>query len=146
MATIYRLPGDTDDFVSVVNEGDTKPAVTGGMVPMVEAPDGTMQPMSGSNLGNALATGPATGQVIIAVTGTAVQLGDNALVNGVIVAAHVDNAEAMMVGGSGVTNVETGSGNGFILEPGAMVSFAIDNSNDLFVNGNINDILSFAGS
>ena len=48
MATIYRLPGDTDDFVTVGEEGDKvpdpvnpigsdKPTVVGGLTPLLKA-------------------------------------------------------------------------------------------------------------
>ena len=50
MATIYRLPGDTDDFVSVVDEGDAKPTVTGGLVPQMVYADGTMGPFRAQQL------------------------------------------------------------------------------------------------
>lgn len=53
MATIYRLPGDTDDFVSAVEEGDTKPSPTGGMVPQMVYADGTMGPLKGTEISGA---------------------------------------------------------------------------------------------
>ncbi len=48
--TIYRLPGNTDRFVSRVDEGDTKPTVTGGFVPQMLYRDGTVGPFSEAKL------------------------------------------------------------------------------------------------
>lgn len=86
------------------------------------------------------------GQAVIAVTGTAVQLGSNTLENGVIITAKSSNTGNIKVGGSGVTNTETGAGNGYILEPGASISVAASNTNVLYVNGTAGDIVSFLGS
>ncbi len=58
MATVYRLPGDTDDEVSVVIEGDTKPAATGGMVPHMVQADGTMGPITGTEIVGGLTIPP----------------------------------------------------------------------------------------
>ena len=93
-----------------------------------------------------LVAGPLVGQAKVAVTGTAVQLGSNALSNGVIITAPSSNAAKMTVGGSGVTNTVTGAGNGYILEAGASASFAVSNTNVLYINGTANDMVSFAGS
>ncbi|MHC5536676.1 hypothetical protein ACYOEI_00195 [Singulisphaera rosea] len=88
----------------------------------------------------------ATGQAIIAVTGTAVQLPSHALINGVIVTAHGTNAASITIGGSSVTNTLTGSGNGVELAAGASVSAAVSNTNQLWVNGTAGDWISFIGS
>lgn len=50
MATIYRLPGDTDDFVIVGEEGDKKPKVVGGFTPLMLRGDGTLGPIEGEKL------------------------------------------------------------------------------------------------
>ena len=93
------------------------------------------------------AAAPATGQVKIAVTGTAVQLPSNALKNGVIIKAlSSNNAAGMTWGASSVTNTVDGTGNGDILEPGERNSAAVDNTNRIWVNGTAGDILSFVGS
>lgn len=93
-----------------------------------------------------LVVAPFTGQAKIAVTGTRVQLANNVLSNGVILSALSTNATSITVGGSGVTNTVDGTGNGYILEPGGSVSFAVTNTNALYVNGTAGDIVSFAGS
>ena len=95
---------------------------------------------------NPLATAPLVGQATIAVTSTAVQLGDNALTNGVIIIAKSDNSAAITIGGSGVNDTIDGTGNGAILEAGMMASFAVDNTNRLYINGTAGDIVSFVGS
>lgn len=95
---------------------------------------------------NALATGPLNGQAKIAITSTAVQLGSNTLINGVVLTAKSTNSASIVVGGSGVTNTTDGTGNGYILAAGASMSWAISNTNLLYINGTSGDIVSFAGS
>lgn len=94
----------------------------------------------------AQSTAPAVGQAKIAVSGTAVQLGSNATPNGVVVTALSSNGASITVGGSGVTNTVDGTGNGYIIEPGGSGAFAVTNTNALYINGFIGDIVSFAGS
>ena len=86
------------------------------------------------------------GQAKIAVTATAVQLPSNVLTNGVIISAFSTNTAPITIGGSTVTNTANGTGNGTILEAGASISFAITNTNALYINGTANDFVSFAGS
>lgn len=88
-----------------------------------------------------------TGQALIAVTNTAVQLPSNALVNGLVVKAKSTNsASCGTVGKSGTTNTYDGTGNGYGLCPGEAASFAVPNSNLLFVNGTGTDIFTFEGN
>lgn len=95
---------------------------------------------------SSLVSAPLNGQAKIAATGTAVQLSSNALSNGVIVTAKSTNTANIHIGGSGVTNTEDGTGNGYILEPGSSASWAVTNTNALYINGTTGDIVSFAGS
>lgn len=95
---------------------------------------------------NPLVTSPLVGQAKIAVTGTAVQLASHSLTNGVIITAKSTNAAPITIGISTVTNTVDGTGSGYILEAGAAVSFAVSNTNDLYINGTAGDIVSFAGS
>lgn len=88
-----------------------------------------------------------TGQAVIAVTNTAVQLGSNALLNGLVIKAKSTNsASCGTVGKSGTTNTYDGTGNGYGLCPGEASSFAIPNSNLIFVNGTVGDIFTFEGN
>ena len=96
--------------------------------------------------GSSLVAAPLNGQAKIAVTNTAVQLGSNALTNGVIVTAKSTNAASITVGGSSVTSTVDGTGNGYILAAGASASWAVSNTNALWINGTSGDIVSFAGS
>lgn len=80
------------------------------------------------------------------ITTSAVQLGSNTLVNGVIFTAFSTNAGNIFIGGSGVTTTADGTGNGYILEPGSSISFAVANTNLFYVIGTTNDVLSFACS
>lgn len=93
-----------------------------------------------------IAAAPLNGQAKIAVTGTAVQLGGNALTNGVILTAYSGNAAPIVVGASGVANTIDGTGTGYILEQGASAPWAVDNTNRLFINGTAGDIVSWSGS
>lgn len=89
-----------------------------------------------------------TGQALIAVTGTAVRLTpSNILVNGLIVRSLVtNNSTGQTVGGSGVTNVVNGTGNGYILQPGEAAAFGVTNVATLFVNGTAGDIFTWEGN
>lgn len=80
------------------------------------------------------------------ITASAVQLGSNALTNGVIFTAKSTNVGNVFIGGSGVTTTADGTGNGYILEPGNSISFAASNTNLYYVIGTANDVLSWAGS
>jgi hypothetical protein len=91
-------------------------------------------------------SGPLTGQVAIATTGTALALGSATLANGVIVKAASTNAATILVGPSGVTNTNNGTGNGYPLAPGEAISFAAANLNQVFINGTAADFVSFAGN
>ena len=89
---------------------------------------------------------PVTGQAKIATTGTAVALASNVLVNGVVVKAKSTNAATIFVGGATVTSVYDGTGPGYPLAPGEAMSFAVSNSNSLYINGTANDVVSFGGN
>lgn len=94
----------------------------------------------------ALPTAIISFQAKIAVTGTAVQLASNALVIGVSCFAKGANAASIEIGPSGVTNTVDGTGNGDIIPAGAARSFAVSNSNALYINGTAGDIVSCSGN
>jgi hypothetical protein len=103
--------------------------------------------MSDAHLANAMTTGaPLTGQSKIAVTSTAVRLPDRRLVNGVIITAKSTNTTNILVGDFDVTTTQDGTGNGEILEPGASLSYAVDNLNRVWINGTAGAIISYSGS
>lgn len=115
--------------------------------------DATFDPATGAQLvttvGNALVTAPLVGQSKVAVTGTAVRLNggtSQALSNGLIISAPSGNAAVICIGGSGVNNTSDGTGNGYLLAAGASVSFAVGNTNDIYINGTSGDFVSWAGS
>ena len=99
---------------------------------------------------NPLVGSPLTGQAKVSVTNTAVQLNggmSQPLTNGVIITAGSNNnTNGMTVGISTVTDVVDGTGNGYILVPGASVSFAVNNTNTIWINGTSGDLVSWAGS
>lgn len=96
--------------------------------------------------GNILLGYVVTGQKAVAVTGTAVNLPDNKLSNGVILTAKSTNSGNILVGMSNVSVTEDGSGNGYILEPGNSVSYGVTNTNTIWVNGSASDVVSWSGS
>lgn len=107
----------------------------------------TLNGAGGLPISGQLATTPSSGQAIIGVTGTRVNLGTSQpLTNGIIISANAGNAASIEVGDSTVTNVFNGTGNGYILAAANAVSFAITNSNELWINGTAGDIVSWAAS
>ena len=91
-----------------------------------------------------LPSAPIVGQVVM--TGSAVQLASNVLQNGVTILAYQQNPGKVFVGGSGVTTTDTGSGNGYGLTAGQAVSFAVSNTNALYVIGPSGTFIYFAGN
>ena len=87
---------------------------------------------------------PAFGQLLM--SGSAIQLPNGLVNNGVILQAKSSNTNDIMIGGSGVNQTEDGTGNGFVLEPAFQITFAADNLNELYAIGNSGDVLSYAGS
>jgi hypothetical protein len=91
-------------------------------------------------------------QAVIAVTGTAVQFNStnqgNQGINGYIICAHPNNSTKGGTIGwtSSLTNTVDGTGNGFILMPGAMLSIAAIDISDIWVNGTAGDIFSLIGN
>ena len=69
---------------------------------------------------------PITGQA--AVTTSAVSLGAQALLNGVVVKALTTNGAAVYIGAAGVTVA-----NGYPLQPGEAISFAVANLSSLYI-------------
>lgn len=87
------------------------------------------------------------GQIVIAVTGTAIALPTLVGYNGIVLTAKAaNNAAGMTIGSSTVTNTVNGTGNGYILAPGASVGVATSQFNQLYVNGTVGDIVSYLGT
>lgn len=95
-----------------------------------------------------------TGQVKIATTGTAVQLNATSYVmqNGALITAGPNNAAPVFTsggvgsttGGSGVTNVVDGTGNGNLVQQGATQSVGSGvNMNTIYVNGTSGDLFFY---
>lgn len=89
---------------------------------------------------------PATGQVRVEVTNTAVRFPDLGTGNGVIIKANPNNAAAVTIGGLTITNTTDGTGNGFVLSPGETIGYSSSSIGDLYVNGTANDWVTFIGS
>ena len=85
------------------------------------------------------------GQVKIAVTGIAVSIPLDGLIQGVMLTALSTNAASMTVGGSSVTNTVNGTGNGDIFQPGTVKSIPTQGLNSLYINGSAGDIISYVG-
>ena len=140
------LNDGTNAFVQYVTPIDETGAVIGGSgSPTVVTTSGTAAAPT-FYVQTATPATAITGQVKISVTGTAVQLASNVLVNGLFVTSKTTNAPYGTVGGAGVTNTVDGTGNGYILPAGASASFAVSNSNAIYVNGTAGDIFSFGGN
>lgn len=86
------------------------------------------------------------GQAKIASSGTAQQLPLHSSVNGFILTAKSTNTNPIVVGDASVTNTVDGTGNGYILEPGASVSTAKLALKDIYIIGSSGDVISFAAA
>jgi hypothetical protein len=115
-------------------------AITGELVVSIQSTP------AGFATQGAIANNPCEGQILLAVTNSVTQLPSNALANGVIITAKSTNAADIHIGGPGVNNVDTGTGNGYILEPGNSVSAVVNNTNELYIIGTVGDLISFIGS
>lgn len=82
------------------------------------------------------------GQGKITVTGTAVQL---AIFDAeeIRLTAHPSNVGPLLVGDSGVNNTADGTGNGEFLNPGSALTYPLDASGRLYLNGTANDRWSY---
>ncbi len=140
-----RVPGlITADSSTGAADVPSSLSVAGVVAQMVAVVDGSGNQVTAFSGG--LSAAPLNGQAKIAVTGTAVRLGSNTLINGIIVTALSTNVASIVIGISTVHNVIDGTGDGYILAAGGSVSWAVSNSNALYINGTAGDIVSFAGS
>lgn len=80
------------------------------------------------------------------ITASAVSIGSQALVNGVVLKAKNTNVGAIWVGPTGVTTTDDGTGNGFRLNPGDTLSLAVANVSAIFAIGTANDVLYWTGN
>ena len=91
---------------------------------------------------------PIVGQVVIAVTGTAVRLSAVSVplpTSSVLVYALTGNAATGgVVGTTGVANTVDGTGDGYILENGQSVVIMTDDLNSVWVNGTAGDIFTYS--
>ncbi len=76
---------------------------------------------------------PPTSQVKVAITDTAVNLPRNECHNGVLITNG--GSTNILLGGRDVTDTADGTGNGYVLAPGATISVAPKNANALWING-----------
>lgn len=110
----------------------------------------TTQPVSISSTVNTVSINPATvftGQVKIVTTGTAVQLPAAVLINGLSVMSLISNSTLKQtMGGTGISNVVDGTGNGIIRQPGEGWGFGVPNANYIWVNGQAGDIFTYGGN
>lgn len=86
------------------------------------------------------------GQAAIAVTGTAVALPVNTLVNGVTVKADRGNTDPISIGPTAVNNTVGGTGTGFMLYPGDSLNIGISTLSNVFINGTAGDYISWAAN
>jgi len=126
----------------------TQPVSIASPVPVTGTFWQTTQPVSGTvtAVPPSLPAVAGFGQAVMATTGTAVQLASNSLVNGVVVTANGSNVAPIVLGSASVTNVTDGTGNGYVLAPGASIGLAVANTNSIWMNGTASDSVSFVGS
>jgi hypothetical protein len=80
------------------------------------------------------------------VAASAASLGAAALVNGVAIKARATNVGPVWVGGPAVTTTDDGTGAGYKLLPGEAASFAVSNTNAIYVIGTAGDVVYFEGN
>lgn len=144
------LPAGTNRVGTVgLHDGTTAVAVKAASTAAAAADPALVVAVSPNNtvpVITPLPTNPIAGQVKIATTGTAVTLPSNTLKNGVVIKAKSSNAQPLFVGASGVTTTDDGTGTGYKLEAGEAVSFAVANSNTIYINGTAGDSVYFSGN
>lgn len=90
------------------------------------------------------------GQVVIAVTGTPVQLSNTnyILTNGLVISSlDTNNAARITIGLTGLSNSVNGSGNGTFVSPGGSNSVPSGvNLNTVYVNGTAGDVIGYIGN
>ena len=148
--TEKAFTGGTDPLVEDLGDGTHVPVVkvlggVAGGVPSVGLTDTQLRAADVAVI-TPLPAAPIAGQGKIATTGTRIQLAANALKNGVVIKANPNNAQPLFVGGSTVANTNDGTGNGYRLDAGEAISFAVANTNSIYVNGTGSDIFYFAGN
>ena len=132
-------------ITTIASSAPDTSVVTAGLDPSSSLPAGT------NAIGTVtVATGGATvvaGQTKLAASGTAQQLGSNALVNGVVITAPTSNTGTITLGSSTVNNWVGGTGNGYPLSPGQSFAFSVSNTNAIWFNGTVTgDSISFGGN
>lgn len=136
--------GDPVEFTRRLPDGSTQRV---GNRIVIEDGSGTEAPLSGALealLESLVPSGPLSGQVAIAVTGTAVVLGVGVIAGGsIMVHALSDNTQPLTVGPAGISDDIDGTGNGHIVEPGGDAVVFCSNLNQVYVNGTQNDVLSY---
>lgn len=108
------------------------------------SPVGGNASYSAVRVSQAIGATPVVGQ--LRMTGSALNLASGALLNGVIVTAKSTNAQPVEIGVAGVTTTVDGTGNGYILEAGSSISFAVTDVSSLYAIGTSGDVISWAGS
>lgn len=104
------------------------------------------EPVNFNAAGGVTPTAVISGQIKIAVTGTAVPLPANVPGDSITVVAKETNVAKGFVGGTGVTRTDDGTGNSVGLLPTDSVTIVIDDSSKIAVNGSANDIFYYFGS
>ena len=80
-------------------------------------------------------------------TATATALPAAQTLNGLTIRAKASNVGPVLVGNvATVTTAIDGSGVGFILEPGSVVSLPCANASDIYLIGTAGDVVSYAGN
>lgn len=89
------------------------------------------------------ATTMGSGRKVVAVTNTAVALSTSQACKTVFITALIGNTNPVVVGGSGVIYTEAVR-TGKLMYPGDSITISIANLEDIFINGEANDGVSYA--
>ncbi len=108
--------------------------LTSRQLTALDAMNAKLPALSGTNLPVITPLGaPYTAQQ--KATASAVALPTSTTLNGVIVTASSSNTGSIMVGPSGVTATDDGTGNGYKLLPGQSIGVACTNVNQIYIIG-----------
>lgn len=136
----HDLNGEDAAHMGIATHEDGDTWAAGGPVVLMAGEDGTnVVSLAANATGQIVTAHPAytfggNGHIEVASGGTAVQGASNAC-SRVIITGDVDNATAVYIGDSAVTNDTTASTGGLQLGAGEVMVLDIANTNSIWVNG-----------
>ena len=149
IALMWPLAAAAQQPPTVVSKCGTVPAGPwnpGAQAPQTVDTNGNVCVNTGGGSSGPAPAAIYSNQALIATPGTAVQLPSQTFQNGVVITALPTNTGNMTIGGSSVTSVTNGTGNGYVLTPGQSISYAISNLNLIYINGTAGNGVSWTGN